>query len=195
MVGSTVTVLIPAIPSRTRMLNRALVTVLNQQRQADRILVSMDHDRLGAAGNRNQALKGVTTQWVAFLDDDDELMPHHLLVLLQNSEDADVIYTGCQVMGPDGQEIPPREEWGRFGKPFDGFLLRTKSYLPVTSLVRMEFLAGMETPFKAPLGSNYDDWGMYLQLLDKDARFRHVPQRTWIWNHWGGNSSGRADRW
>ena len=195
MVGGTVTVLIPAIPTRTRMLNRALVSVLNQQRPPDRIVVSLDHDRLGAAGNRNQALKGVTTEWVAFLDDDDELMPHHLLVLLQNSDDADVIYTGCQVLGPAGEEVEPLEEWGRFGKPFDGLLLRKKSYLPVTSLVRVEYLKDIAEPFKAPRDSAYDDWGMYLQLLDNDARFKHVPQKTWIWNHWGGNTSGRADRW
>jgi glycosyltransferase involved in cell wall biosynthesis len=195
VIGGTVTVLIPAIPTRTRMLNRALISALNQMRLPDQIIVAMDHDRLGAAGNRNRALKSVQTEWVAFLDDDDEFLPQHLLVLLQNTDKGDVLYTGCTVLGPQGQEIPPREEWGRFGKPFDGFLLRKKSYLPVTSMVRMRFLREMDEPFKAPLDSDYDDWGMYLQLLDAGARFSHIAQKTWTWNHWGGNSSGRSDRW
>lgn len=195
MVGGTVTVLIPSIPSRTRMLNRALVSVLNQTRQPDAIIVSIDNDRVGSATNRNRALKRVTTEWVAFLDDDDEFMPQHLLVLLQNSHDADVIYTGCTVLGPSGEEIPLSEEWGRFGKPFDAELLRKQSYLPVTCLAKMEYLHQWNEPFGAPPGCDYDDWGMYLRLLDKGARFKHVPRKTWIWWHHGFNTSGRSDRW
>jgi glycosyltransferase involved in cell wall biosynthesis len=193
MVGGAVTVLIPSVPTRSRMLNRAVVSVLNQLRQPDRILISIDHDRLGAAGNRNRMIGSVFTEWVAFLDDDDEFLPEHLLVLLQNSHDADVIYTGCIVIGALGREIPLKEEWGRFGQPFDGELLRRKSYLPVTSLVRTEFLSS--SSFKAPGNTDYDDWGMYLSILDQGGRFKHVPQKTWTWHHWGGNSSGRADRW
>jgi glycosyltransferase involved in cell wall biosynthesis len=193
VVGDTVTVLIPSIPPRKQMLNRALVSVLNQLRQPDVIMVSVDHGRRGSAKNRNQVLFTVDTDWIAFLDDDDEFLPQHLLVLLQNSDDADVIYTGCQVIGPSGEDIPLMEEWGRFGKPFDGLLLRKRSYLPVTSLVRTEL--AHECSFHAPEGSEYDDWGFYLDLLDIDARFLHVPQKTWIWHHWGGNSSGRPDRW
>lgn len=177
------------------MLNRAFVSVLNQMRPADQIIVSIDHDRMGSAGNRNQALNRVGTEWVAFLDDDDELLPQHLLVMLQNCDDADVIYTGCTVLGPSGEEVPAREEWGRFGLEFDAELLRKKSYLPVTSLIRMSILKKITEPFQPPAGSDYDDWGMYLKLLGKGARFKHVPQKTWIWHHWGGNSSGRSDRW
>ena len=175
------------------MLNRAVVSVLNQLRQPDMILVGVDHGRLGAAENRNRMMSSVTTTWIAFLDDDDEFLPQHLLVLLQNSEDVDVVYTGCQVIGPHGEDIPLQEEWGRYGKPFDGLLLRKKSYLPVTCLVRTEL--AQVSSFHAPEGSQYDDWGFYLDLLNQGARFLHVPQRTWIWHHWGGNSSGRPDRW
>ena len=189
----TVTVLIPSVPTRKQMLNRAVVSVLNQLRQPDMILIGVDHGRLGAAENRNRMMSSVTTTWIAFLDDDDEFLPQHLLVLLQNSEDVDVVYTGCQVIGPHGEDIPLQEEWGRYGKPFDGLLLRKKSYLPVTCLVRTEL--AQVSSFHAPEGSQYDDWGFYLDLLDQKARFRHVPQRTWIWHHWGGNSSGRPDRW
>ena len=187
------TVLIPSIPPRKQMLNRALVSVLNQLRQPDMITVTVDHDRVGSAVNRNRALATIGTDWVAFLDDDDEFLPQHLLVLLQNSSNADVIYTGCNVLDPYGAEIPLREEWGRFGKPFDEALLRKKSYLPVTSLVRTSL--ARVCSFTRPTDSVYDDWGFYLGLLDNGARFLHVPQKTWIWNHWGGNSQGLPDRW
>jgi glycosyltransferase involved in cell wall biosynthesis len=176
------------------MLNRALVSVLNQLRQPDMILVGIDHDRLGAARNRNRMLSSVSTEWIAFLDDDDEMLTQHLLVLLQNSDDSvDVVYTGCLVSGPQGEDIPLREEWGRFGEPFNGLLLRKKSYLPVTSLVRTEL--AQRAHFHAPEGSIYDDWGFYLDLLNQGARFLHVPQKTWIWHHTGPNTSGHSDRW
>lgn len=193
MVGGTVTVLIPSIPPRTRMLNRALVSVLNQMRMPDRIVVSIDHDRKGSAANRNQVVATVDTDWVAFLDDDDEFLPQHLLTLLQNSDEADVIYAGCTVIGPHGEEIPDREEWGRFGKIFDADRLRKKSYLPITSLVRMEL--ARQSSFVRPTGSVYDDWGFYLGLLDMDARFLHVPQKTWVWHHHGTNTQGLPNRW
>jgi hypothetical protein len=193
VVGGSVTVLIPSIPPRTRMLNRALVSVLNQMRMPDVITVSIDHDRDGSAANRNRELAKIDTEWVAFLDDDDEFLPSHLLVMLQNSDNADVIYTGCTVIGPHGEEIPDREEWGRFGRIFDPVRFRKKSYLPVTSLVRMEL--ARECSFIRPPGSVYDDWGFYLKLLDKDARFLHVPQRTWIWHHHGTNTQGLPTRW
>ena len=193
MVGGSVTVLIPSIPPRKQMLNRAFVSVLNQLRPPDDIHVAIDHRRVGAAVNRNIALTNVDTDWVAFLDDDDEFLPQHLLVLLQNADSADVIYTGCTVIGPHGEDLGVREEWGRFGRPFDGLLLRKKSYLPVTSLVRTKL--AQQSAFQAPAGSDYDDWGFYLGLLDLEARFKHVPQKTWIWHHHGTNSSGRPDRW
>jgi glycosyltransferase involved in cell wall biosynthesis len=193
VVGASVTVLVPTIPPRREMLGRALLSVMSQHQLPDVVTVAVDNERLGAAGNRNRMLPWVSTDWVAFLDDDDELLPNHLLVLLQNSSDADVIYTGCTVIGPQGQDLGYNEEWGRFGKPFSEPLLRKKSYLPVTSLVRTH-LAKLSS-FQAPAGSNYDDWGFYLGLLDQGARFKHVPQKTWIWHHHSKNSSGRPDRW
>lgn len=193
MVGGTVTVLIPSIPPRKQMLNRAIVSVLNQLRPPDAIHVEIDHHRLGSAANRNQAMATVDTDWIAFLDDDDEFLPQHLLVLLQNCDNADVIYTGCTVLGPRGEDLGENEEWGRFGKPFDGLLLRKRSYLPVTCLVRTKL--AQKSSFRAPADSNYDDWGFFLGLLDLAAHFKHVPQKTWIWHHTGHNTSGRADRW
>jgi hypothetical protein len=133
---------------------------------------------------------------VALLDDDDEFEPQHLAELVACAEQtgADVVYSGCTVVGPDGQEIPLREEWGRFGRPFDPDLLRRKSYLPVTSLVRTE-LAHAVGGFRCPPGSVYDDHGFYLALLDAGAKFVHAPIRSWRWFHHSGCTSGEATRW
>lgn len=178
---------------------RALKTVATQTLRADDIIIAVDNDRQGSAITRNRALMKVETRWVAFLDDDDLLMPHHLETLLTHANDtgADVVYPGCRVVNPElGGEIPLREEWGRFNQLFDPDLLRQKSYIPVTSLVRTSLARLAQFGPPTASDSHYDDWGFYVRLLDMyGAIFSHVPEITWVWNHHGKNTSGRPDRW
>jgi len=188
-------VIIPHIPVRTDRLARALRSVLVQTRSPDVITVALDKDHTGAAATRNRALTGVTTEWVAWLDDDDEWYPDHLKRCLAAARvhRADVVYPGCDVER-DGRLLPVQEEWGRFGQEFDADLLRQKSYIPVTSLMRTE-LAQKTEGFRKPEGSDYEDWGMYLQLLDLGGKFYHLPHKTWRWHHGEHSTSGRGDRW
>lgn len=191
-----VTVITPHIPTRPNALARAVKSAATQTVKPHDIIIATDVDREGAAATRNRALERATTSWVAFLDDDDVWLPHHLETLLDHAEsvgDAGVIYAGCTVIGPDGREVPLREEWGRFGLPFDAARLRQRSYLPVTCLA--ETKSAQVARFGAPDGSIYDDWGFYLRMLDMGVVFSHVPKITWIWNHTGKNTSGLPSRW
>jgi glycosyltransferase involved in cell wall biosynthesis len=191
-----VTIIIPHIstPTREAMLARAVNSIKRQTVQPREVFVMHDTEHEGASILRNRMLTEVQTKWVAFLDDDDELLPSHLATLLNyaRNDDYDVLYPGCRVYDHRGLEIPRRMEWGRFLQPFDAELLRLTSYIPVTSLVRTELAQRSE--FKPPQNSIYDDWGFYLKLLDMGARFKHVPQITWNWHHHGHNSSGLASR-
>jgi len=194
-----ITVIIPHIPSRVDELSRALRSVAVQTHPARNIVVAADLFKDGSAITRNRALMtNLDTNWVAFLDDDDEWLPNHLEVLTQAAAEhnAHVVYPGCMVLDPDGYRIPGRPEWGRYGKPFDPDLLRQQSYIPVTSLVRTKMArkALFGPPATHP-DSDYDDWGFYLRLLDQDATFHHVQEITWKWHHHGRNTSGRPDRW
>lgn len=191
-----VTVVIPHIPTRRGELLRALDSVAAQTTLPAAVSVTVDHRREGSAATRNRALRAAGTRWVAFLDDDDAFEANHLAELVGCAEatGADVVYSGCTVVGPGGEILPDREEWGRYGQPFDPGLLRRRSWLPVTSLVRTE-LAHAVGGFRYPPGSPYDDWGFYLALLDAGARFVHHPVKTWVWHHHAGNTSGQPDRW
>jgi glycosyltransferase involved in cell wall biosynthesis len=194
----TVTVVTPHIMTRPSELTRAVASVAAQTHPPDGHLITYDRMHAGSAATRNRALHHASTHWVAFLDDDDEMMPNHLEVLMQNAwrTGAAVVYSGCRVLDAHGAAIPVKEEWGRFGQVFDGELLRKKAYLPVTSLVHTDLAkqALFGPPASAP-DSNYDDWGFYLRLLALGATFLHVPEVTWIWHHHGNNTSGRPDRW
>lgn len=193
----SVAVVVPAHPARVSngMLSRALRSVAFQTVAVDRWCVVNDVRRRGSAATRNEALgMAAGTDWVAFLDSDDEWLPQHTATLLRHASDnVDVVYTGCDVIGVNGVRIPRDEDWGRFGLPFDADLLRRRSYLPVTSLVRTE-LALRVGGFGYIENSVYDDWCFYLRLLDAGARFLHVPEVTWLWHHHGRNTSGRSDR-
>lgn len=198
-----VTVLMPHIPIRRAEILRALTSIAGSVTVPAAISIAVDHAHAGSAVTRNRALYAATTRWVAPVDDDDEVRPEHFAELFAAAEEtgADVVYTGCTPVGPDGLEIPLREEWGRFGMPFDGDLLRQRSYLPVTSLLRTE-LVHLAGGWRCPPGSPHDDWGLYVELLNAGATFLHVPKLTWIWWHSGygtpgvpGNTSGDPTRW
>lgn len=196
----SIAVVTPHIPTRTDELVRAVMSVTAQTLQPDEHIIVTDNRHDGAARTRNRAMYPVLTDWIAFLDDDDEFMPNHLEVLynaaIRSDINVDVVYSGCQVLDGDLNEIPRREEWGRFGQLFDPELLRTKAYMPVTSLVKTDL--AVQALFGPPAthpDSEYDDWGFYLRLLDLGAKFLHVPEVTWIWHHHGKNTSGQSDRW
>lgn len=184
-----ITVVIPSIPPRKGLLKRAIGSVLGQTLPAAAISVAVDLEREGSAKTRNRALAAVQTTWAAFLDDDDQFLPQHLelLAACAESSGADVVYPWPQMLGAGD----PRPD--RFGVPFDAEELRRGSYIPVTSLVRTGL--AQRVGFRCPRGSDYDDWGFYLGLLDLGVKFVHLPQRTWIWRVEGQNTSGRPDRW
>jgi glycosyltransferase involved in cell wall biosynthesis len=197
-----IAVLIPVHPNRIAngMLERALKSVISQTVQPREIHVVNDINGYGSGITRNIGLEMVRSEWVAFLDSDDEWLPHHLETLasavvtreISGEQPVDVVYAGCRILDANEQEVELIEEWGRFGKPFDADILRDRSYIPVTSLVNMKYAFGAQ--FIPPTGSIYDDWGFYLQLLNKGAKFLHIPEITWIWHHHGQNTSGQATK-
>jgi glycosyltransferase involved in cell wall biosynthesis len=202
-----ITVCIATIPPRQKLLRKALSSVCIQTLAPTAIIVESDPDRTGAAATKNRALAKASTEWVAFLDDDDQFMPEHLdkLFTAAQREDADVVYSR-----PFIPQIPDHEDpTGRRGAPFDADELRERSYIQTTSLIRADLMrkaGGFQVPPPSkhyiPQVENYDDWGAWLAMLDLGARFFHVNEQTFIWNHWGagvpgqpGNTSGRPDRW
>jgi glycosyltransferase involved in cell wall biosynthesis len=210
-----ITVCIATIPPRARELRRALASVAIQTLQPAAIIVEYDHEHTGAAATKNRAAAKATTEWLAFLDDDDQFLPHHLETLRTNrglglSCDAmpnggvDVVYSIPQCPGLPGERDPN----GRYGVPFDAAELRRRSYIQTTSLIRRDIFTragGFQLPRRRmPDGSvcPYDDWGLWLAMLERGARFLHIPEVTFVWNHWGrgapgtpGNTSGDPSRW
>lgn len=190
---NNVTVCIPAIPSRLDLLyGRALPSVAAQTRPAAAVAVSVDHHRQGAWWNRNQTLKMATTKWVAFLDDDDELLPCHLEFLtdLANQHDADVAWGWFTVVG--GTDPFPQHR----GRQWD---IADPHIFPITALVNRELVMDTGAEFQGDPNET-GNWGVqdlpfWAALWNAGGKFVGAPDITWKWHHHGRNTSGVPTRW
>lgn len=189
--GDSITLIIPVHRARVEngMLRRALDSV-GRQWGSPRVLLPCDVDGEGSAAIRTRALADVETEWVAFLDSDDELDADHLLMLVgqQRMTNADVVYPWFKVVG--GED--PWPDW--FGREFDAEALRRRDFMiPVTVLARTELVraaGGFQADLSIAPPAQCDEWGLWLRMLDLGARFVHVPHRTWTWHRHGGNTAG-----
>lgn len=196
---SGVTAVIPSIPPRAAMLKRAVGSVLGQTLPAAALAVAVDVRREGAAKTRDRALRSARTTWVAFLDDDDEMLSEHLAILLATAREteADYVFSYYTVVDADGRELAGVDPLGKFGQPFDP---EHPHQTTITTLVRTELAqpVGFTDP---PEGLTIDgqrhgeDFEFTLGCVRAGARIVHVPRRTWLWRHHGTNTSGRSDRW
>lgn len=190
-----VTVCIPTIPERTRLLRRAIGTVWQQTVPARALAIEVDLDGEGAPAVRDRALRMVQTEWVAFLDDDDQFLPDHLETLLDAAErtGADYLYTWYWIVGQDGTTIVPTDVLPHFGKRFDS---DHPTQTTITTLVRTELaqrIGFREPPPGATInGERYgEDFQFTIECVKAGAKIVHVPRRTWLWHHHGRNTSGR----
>jgi glycosyltransferase involved in cell wall biosynthesis len=194
-----ITVAIPSIPPRAPMLCRAVASVTEQQLPAAAVSIAIDTGRQGAAVTRDRALRAVRTEWTAFLDDDDQMQPEHLRVLMDAaaSAGADYVFSYFTVAGHDGRLLPgvdPLQHFGRVFNPAD------PHQTTITVLVRTELAQdiGFRDPAEGALiaGQRYgEDFLFTAECAAAGARILHVPERTWIWNHHSRNTSGLPSRW
>lgn len=194
IMGSDIAVVIPTIPPRQALLQRAIASVQVQSLPVGALSVAVDTERRGAAGNRRDALQAVDAgrrRWVAFLDDDDEFLPTHIQELAAHAEEtgADFVYSWFDTV-PMGHDPFPAE-----------FL--TEPWWPdrprhttITVMVRTELAQQVSFDLRAstPEFAN-EDWAFILEC-NRLGKISHLCNRkTWLWHHDSGNTSGLPTRW
>lgn len=147
------------------MLAECKLSVSNQTVQVKH-LIKIDNDLIGPAAIRNHLVGMATTEWILFLDDDDLLDADYVESVLPYFDEGDAVYT-----------------WGRemadcLQQPFDEAALRRSNFIPVTMCVRKSIF---EQVGGFPLDIHYEDWGLWLRLLDEGARFKCVAKIKWTY--------------
>ena len=165
-----VTVITPTIPGRERLLAECIASVQAQTRPAAHA-IGLDFNRRGPAATRNSLLKAVSTPWVAFLDDDDLIDPHHVETLLSASDGADVVIPYCRF---DGRSLPLRY----CNRAYDRATLARHGIFPITVLART---SAVRAAGGFPTGERYEDWSMWNTMADLGSVFRVVPETTWTY--------------
>lgn len=203
----TVAVCVPTIPGREDQLDRALWSAKLQDRKPDQILVERDSLRTGAAQARNRLLDRVDTDVIAWLDDDDQLLPTHLgycMRVLERSlgsleSPAGLVYPIPRMIGRDptattyqGHLVGPWKV--RFGAEQEAHLRRRGSFIPMTHLVRTDHVRAIEgfrdgyrvdekgQPDANGIRYRGEDEDYLIRLLDHGVVFEHLPKTTWVWN-------------
>lgn len=186
----SITVVIPTHPARVTngMTKRAFGSALLQSYSPEAIIVEQDFNRSGAAVTRNRGLQKVTSEWVAFLDSDDQLKKDHLQTLVEAQEEtgADYLFTWYDPIGFRFDPLP------HFGKVFDP---ENPTQTTITTLVRADLAKEVGfrdvEPGKMIDGQRYgEDFQFTVEVIAKGGKIVHVPKRTWLWNAHGGNTSG-----
>lgn len=185
----TVGVAIPSIPPRSDLLERSLRSVLAQTFTAHQISVVVDTEGHGAAWTRNRAWRALTTDYVAFLDDDDEMGPNHLQVLVDSAlaTSADMTFPWFNVQG--GADPFPHH----FGREWS---LDDPHQTTITALWKrsaLELIDGFqEAPQSADREGNRfgEDLDAVVRLARAGGTVHHVAKRTWTWHHHRSNLSG-----
>lgn len=185
-----ISVVIAAIPPRaSTTLPRALKSIDKQTLKPKAVYISYDINKEGAPITRQRGLDAVTTPWVAFLDDDDEMHPWHLRDLMKaaKEQEADFVYSWFD--SPCGFDPFPmnREKPWNSTDPVE----TTITVLVKTKLAQQ---VGFKTLDGYPHGTG-EDRRLALGVRDLGGKIYHLVQNTWMWHNCGGNTSGRADRW
>lgn len=211
-----ITVVIPTIPPRAALLRRALDSVLAQTMPAAAVSIAVDLYREGAAKTRQRALDSVQTEWAAFLDDDDELLPHHLATLFTSAANTGTQYlwSRYRVAYPSGEQVmfarPEGDPYPLGRGTFEQWNDNQPAQTTITTLVRTELArdVGGFCPTPSVDRESYvadtiggqragEDWDFTLRCraVAGLSGMCHVPEVTWTWHHHGANTSGLPDRW
>src|SRR3954466_11171395 len=83
-----VTIVVPGITNRWPLIGRGVMSIGRQTRPVAGVQIAIDLEKRGGSYTRNRGLAKVDTTWTGFLDDDDELYPHHCETLLDLAQDT-----------------------------------------------------------------------------------------------------------
>ena len=193
-----------AVYNGANLIRRSLESILAQTRPADEVIVIDDgssddtgeivrsygsrvryifQENSGVSTARNRAVSAATSEWVAFLDHDDEWLPRKLerqAAAVEADPGAMVCYTALEVRNIDGREwvehIPVERIWplARLRNPFP----------PSVAMVRRSAFLEAGGFYEGLKRAGVEDWEFFARFLSRHraialteplARYHAVP--------------------
>jgi LmbE family N-acetylglucosaminyl deacetylase/glycosyltransferase involved in cell wall biosynthesis len=141
----------------------------------------------GRAAAANAGLQALSTEYAAFLDDDDIVYPHHYAVLSRALSEGggqaaytDAVSAIYRVHPASGaREL--KEKLIAYSRDFDGDLLLYDNYIPFHTLAFSRRLALSAGPLREDLDV-FEDWE-FLIRMSRLAPFLHIRQATCEYRH------------
>ncbi len=167
-----VAIITPTVPNRASLLEECKASVRAQDWSGEITHeICQDLNGEGPSKVRNRMISKLdpSYEWLAFVDDDDKILPNHISTLVEASSGADIIYS-------DSTEEGFIKVWKV--RSFNYEDLKRANYIPVTVLMRrslFEKIGGYTIP---PPGEDQDLW---LRAALAGGRFVYVPRVTWIY--------------
>lgn len=130
----------------------------------------------GAPACRNIGIKASFGAWIAYLDDDDEWLPHHLSVQGPALEDFDFIYSRARLF-KEGE----LSEW--HGEPFSRMKLAERNFITSSAVLHRRELIE-KAGFWNESATCLQDWELWCRMLEGPARvcFRDAVTVTQNWS-------------
>lgn len=142
-----------------------------------RIKISYGEKNEHICGASNKALKMATGEFIALLDNDDELSPDALyenVKILNEHPETDFIYSDEDKIEPSGERKDP------FFKPgWSPDLLHCNNYLCHFSVMRKKI--GDEIGWFRKGYEGSQDYDLFLRLTEKTKNIRHMPKILYHW--------------
>lgn len=182
-----ITVLVACHPERLAngLAVEAFASIARQTLQPDTIIVVNDLERAGAGRTRQKLLRMVETEWLAWCDSDDLLLPTHLEKLYNHAQETGAVFVNAWFNAP-------HDPLGHFGKPLDPCNMH---HTTITFMVKTEL--AQEVGFRESLKDSpfsEEDWHHISRIADlcceRGLKMEHLPDRTWWWRQQGQNTSG-----
>lgn len=146
----------------------------------------------GRSEAMNSGVATATTEWIAFLDDDDLYYEEHLPTLFRAAASRDALgwYTDAvsaiYEIGEDGAPVV-RQRLRSYAAEFDRELLAVDNYIPLPTLLvrKSDFLSagGFDPAFDL-----FEDWDFLLRL-SKLGELMRIPRVTCEIRHFEGSGS------
>ena len=175
------------------------MSVQTQTLPPDAIIIPSDIAGNGAAVTRQAGLELVDTEWTAFLDDDDEMLPVHLERLMSHAlnTESDMVWSWFSAVG--GSDPFPHF----MGKPFDPenphqttitTLVRTKAARAVGGFLWSDQSEQFDPGLDADGNRGGEDFLFAIRMARAGYVLSPLAERTWLWHHDSNNTSGLATR-